>query len=269
LDSSFDVLICAGDLWEGEPEKAIQSVVALAQGKPSIVVPGNHDLYTTGPEDRRTIADFHRLLRNEAERQNARAHRELVTVLSADDPVCELEQVRFVGVTLWTDWAQAGRWMGKVENEIGWAARARQAAGDMRSGAHEFGTIKTDQGGWTPYDAIAEHARERAILLDELVTHHDGPTVAITHHAPLADCVDVYRRYEAPWWTPAFYGSDILPTMPQYNRPDVWIFGHVHAACDVQLGRTRAIANPFEGGQFNPNLVVDLKPVRRSRRRPK
>jgi hypothetical protein len=27
---SFDVLVAAGDLWEGQPEKAVQSVVAIA-----------------------------------------------------------------------------------------------------------------------------------------------------------------------------------------------------------------------------------------------
>jgi len=35
-----------------------------------------------------------------------------------------------------------------------------------------------------------------------------------------------------------------------------------HAAFDVQCGRTRAIANPIEGGQFNPRLVVELEFVR-------
>jgi hypothetical protein len=111
LDQSFDVLVCAGDIWEGQPEKAVQSVVALARGKPSIIVAGNHDPYTDGPEDRRTVSEFVQLLRNEAERQNARAHRDIVTVLSADDPVCELQQARFIGLTLWTDWAQSSRWI--------------------------------------------------------------------------------------------------------------------------------------------------------------
>jgi predicted phosphodiesterase len=29
FDQSFDVLVCAGDHWEGEPEKAVQSVVVV------------------------------------------------------------------------------------------------------------------------------------------------------------------------------------------------------------------------------------------------
>ena len=66
LDQSFDLLVSAGDHWEGQPETAVQSVVALARGRPPIIVLGNHDVYRLGPEDRRTISDFHRLLRDEA-----------------------------------------------------------------------------------------------------------------------------------------------------------------------------------------------------------
>jgi predicted phosphodiesterase len=67
LNESFDVLICAGDTWEGQPEKAVQSVVDLARGKPAIIVPGNHDFYAG------LISDVTRLMRKEADRQNGQA----------------------------------------------------------------------------------------------------------------------------------------------------------------------------------------------------
>jgi Icc-related predicted phosphoesterase len=256
FDESFDVLVCAGDIWEGQPEKAVQSVVALARGKPSIMVRGNHDVYTDGPEDRRTISEFHRLLRNEAERQNARGHRDIVTVLSADDPVCELEQVRFIGVTLWTDWAQAGRWMMDPANEIEWAARAREVASHMRSAPREYGMLRAERRGWTPYDAVAEHAREKAILLDEMVSHHPGPTVVVTHHPPLADCAYAYRNIGVPWWAPAFYASEILPFLPEHMQPDLWICGHVHSCA---LTVRRSVPSDSCGLQSVwPNLVLEI-----------
>jgi Icc-related predicted phosphoesterase len=257
---SFDVLVAAGDLWEGQPEKAVQSVVAIARGKPSVMVPGNHDVYTLGPEDRRTISDFDRLLRDEADRQNARAHKDIVTVPSAEDPVCEIGQTRFIGLTLWTDWAQASHWEPdpSPQDVALWAAEARYMAGHWRTGAQEFQAIRTEKGRWSPYDAVAEHAREKAILLDELVCSHQGPTVVVTHHSPLADCADAYRDRGLPWWAPAFYGSDLLPDLPEEMQPDVWIFGHVHAAFDVRCGKTRAVCNPVEGGKFNPHLIIEI-----------
>jgi Icc-related predicted phosphoesterase len=263
LDPSFDLLVVAGDIYEGQPEKAVQSVVALAGGRRSIMVRGNRDLYTVGPDDRRTISDFDRLLREEAERQNVRAHQEIVIVLSADDPVCEIGKVRFIGLTLWTDWAQASRWTPKPDALNSYAhetaaAVARDLAEHSRGGTREYQAIRTERGRWRPYDAVAEHARDRARLIDELTLSHDGPTVIITHYPPLANCADVYRNRGLPWWAPASFCSDLLPAIPEKLRPDLWIFGHVHAAFDIQCGRTRAIANPVEGGQFNPRLVVEV-----------
>jgi Icc-related predicted phosphoesterase len=252
LNESFDMLICAGDICEGQPEKAVQSVAELARGKPAIIVAGNHDFY------QHTISDVIRLMRKEADRQNARACREIVTVLSADDPVCEIEQARFIGLTLWTDWAQAGRWMTDAANGIEWAAHARAEASRMKTAPREHGAIKTERGGWTPYDAVAEHAREKAVLLDELVCTHDGPTVVVTHHPPLAACADAYMDHLLPWWAPAFYASDILPTLPDRIQPDVWICGHVRAPFDNHCGRTRVVCNPVEGGRFNPHLIIEI-----------
>ncbi|WP_407112432.1 metallophosphoesterase [Bradyrhizobium sp. LMG 9283] len=257
LNESFDLLICAGDIWEGQPENAVQSVVDLARGKPAIMVPGNHDLYVAG-RDRSTISDVLRLMNQEADRQNAQTRGEIVTILSADNPVHEIERVRFIGLTLWSDWAQAGRWV-DVANDLEWEARARAAASHIKIGPREYGAIRTERGAWSPYDAVAEHAREKAILADALTSSHDGPTVVVTHHPPLADCVDAYKKRGTPWWAPAFYVSDVLRNLPERIQPDLWICGHVHAPFDDQFGRTRVICNPVEGGRFNPNLVIEIE----------
>ncbi|WP_167561227.1 metallophosphoesterase [Bradyrhizobium sp. AS23.2] len=257
LGESFDVLVCAGDIWEGEPEKAVQRVTQIARGKPTIIVPGNHDFYTSNTGGH-TIADVIKLMRGEANRQNVQAGREVVTILSAENPVCEIDDARFVGLTLWADWTQAGRWMWCTDNETQWAARARAAARHPKTAPREYGAIRTERGSWTPYDAVAEHSREKAILLDELVSTHEGPTVVVTHYPPLAACVDEYRGHRLPWWAPAFYASDILLTMPDGIRPDLWICGHVHAPYHVECGRTRVICNPIEGGYFDPNLIIEI-----------
>ncbi|MET3970212.1 metallophosphoesterase [Bradyrhizobium sp. S3.9.1] len=257
LSESFDVLVCAGDIWEGEPQKAVQCVTQIARGKPALIVPGNHEFWTheTGGH---TIADVIKLMRNEADRQNAEARRKVVTVLSADSPTYEIDDTRFIGLTLWGDWAQASRWMWGTDNEIEWAARARAIAVHPKTGPREYGAITTERGRWTPYDAAAEHARERAILVDELVSIHEGPTVVVTHHPPLAACVDAYRGARLPWWAPAFYTSNILPTLPDHVRPELWVCGHVHAPYHVECGRTRVICNPGEGGHFDPELIIDI-----------
>jgi predicted phosphodiesterase len=51
LSESFDLLICAGDICQNEPEKSAQSAVDLARGKRAIGCPGNRDFFA------RTISD--------------------------------------------------------------------------------------------------------------------------------------------------------------------------------------------------------------------
>jgi len=258
--STFDVLVCAGDIWESEPEKAVQSVVRIAQGKPAIIVPGNHDVYTSDYADKRTMSDFSKLMRDEVERQNSLARNDLVILLNWEQPEREIADVRFVGLTLWTDWSQAGRWIPPESPELV-ARRSRFLAGHWRDGSNEFRAIRTERGPFTPYDFVAEHARERAILLDQLATPEDGPTVVVTHHAPLGHAADVYREHRVPWWTPAFYCSGILTDIHNSLRPDLWIFGHIHAPFDDQHGRTRVVCNPVEGGRFNAEFVIQILPT--------
>ena len=266
LSSPFDVLVCAGDIWQSEPERSVQSIVELASGKPAILVPGNHDYYRADFQDERTMTDFERLLIEEARRQNARSRGiDLVTVLTSDNPDCEISGVKFVGLTLWTDWALAGRWASESTaaghcDEM-YAAASRQQAGHWRNGVREYGVIRLGvDRAWSPYDVVAEYARQKAILLDELSTFDPDdktPTVVVTHHCPLPHGADVYRE-QGPWWTPAFYCSDLLLKMPEVLRPHAWIFGHVHAPFDEQHGRTRAVCNPVEGGCFKPNLIIEI-----------
>ncbi|TFV29401.1 metallophosphoesterase [Bradyrhizobium frederickii] len=199
LNPSFDMLICAGDIWEGEPEKAVQSIALIARERRAIIVPGNHDFYR-GISEGDTVSEIIKRMRCEADRQNSRARREIVTILSADNPVCEIEEARFIGLTLWGDWNLAGHWM-EAAHDLEWAASARAEAARIKTAPREYGAIRTERGAWTPYDAVAEHAREKAILIDELACTHEGPTVVVTHHPPLAECVDAYRGVMAPWWT--------------------------------------------------------------------
>lgn len=256
---SFDVLVCAGDVWQAEPERAVQSVVDYARGRPAVFVPGNHDLYNATPEGTRTIADMVRAMMAEATRQNSLANDDIIQVLSACEPACEIDGVRFVGMTLWADWMQAARWADAPGEpaEVS-AARARMLASKLRTRPREYSYLRTERGGFGANDSVAEHARERAILTDELTDYHDGSTVVVTHHPPVAELIDAYRNQDAPWWTPAFYVSNMLPELPDRLRPKLWVCGHVHAPYSSRCGRTRVVCNPVEGGEYDPSLLIEV-----------
>jgi len=194
LNESFNVLVRAGDMWEGQPERPVQRVVDFARGKPAIIDPER-----LGP---------------------------------------------------------GGRWMSPA-NDIEWAVRARALAIQMQTASREC-SIRTERGACTPYNAVAEHAREKAILVDGLVSNPDGPSVLAIYHPQIAYCVEANQSIVTPWWAPAFYESDVLRSLPQQIQPELWISGHVHGPLYITYGPTRVVRNPVEGGKFNPQLLIEI-----------
>ena len=255
----FDVLACAGDLYEGHPERGLAALLHLAGGRPVVLVPGNHEHYApTG--DGRTAPQLLAALEAEMARLNDAGAR--IHLLQRGGSVV-LDGVRFVGTTLWSDWSLAGLWLepdapGRPDDPVAYAA-ARMT--DPVTGSREYrGSIrKADGTPWQPADAVEAHAAERALLLDTLAKPHDGPTVALTHHPASPRAADAFRNAPGvPWWVPAFYATRLLDDLPDADRPDLWISGHFHAGHDMEIGRCRWVANPVEGTTFRPDLVVEV-----------
>jgi hypothetical protein len=103
------------------------------------------------------------------------------------------------------------------------------------------------------------HVASRAWLATALAAPHDGPTVVITHHAPL-----VRQRPENPLLAAVggAFASDLSELMDG-DRAGLWIFGHIHRVVDTEVNGTRVLSNqrgyphePVAG--FDPGLVVEL-----------
>lgn len=257
--ADFDVMVCAGDLYEGHPERGLAALLSLAGGRPVVLVPGNHEHYApTG--DPRSAPDLLAALAAEAGRlaaAGARVH------LLQRGAACILDGVRFVGTTLWSDWSLAGRWLapdapGRPADP---AADAAARMTDPVTGTREYrGSIrKADGAPWQPADAMAAHAAERAALLTALAAPFSGPTVAVTHHPPSPRAADAFRGAPGvPWWVPAFYATRVLDDLDDRARPDLWVSGHFHAGHDLRVGRCRWVANPVEGATYAPDRVVTV-----------
>ncbi|MEE7439204.1 metallophosphoesterase [Methylobacterium oryzae] len=256
----FDLLACPGDLHEGHPERGLAALLHLAQGRPIVLVPGNHERYApTG--DRRTAPELIAALEAEVGRLNglgARIH------LLQHARSCVIDGVRFVGTTLWSDWTLAGRWLApdapnRPDDPVAYAASRMT---DPVTGSREYlGSIrKADGSPWQPADAMAEHRIERAALHAALRTPHDGPTVVVTHHPASPLAADRFRDAPGvPWWVPAFYASTALDDLAEAERPELWISGHFHAGHDLRIGRCRWISNPVEGTTYRGDFVVEVE----------
>ncbi|ACL60798.1 metallophosphoesterase [Methylobacterium nodulans] len=260
LAPDFDVLVCAGDVWEGQPERGLAVLLALAGERPVVLVPGNHEHYAPAG-DPRTAPALLAALAGEVERINREAGRTRIALLRAGAATM-IRGVRFVGATLWSDWSLAGRWLradapGRPADPVAYAA-ARMT--DPLTGSREFRAIRLGDGSaWTPEAAMAAHAEDRARLAASLALPHAGPTVAVTHHPPIAEAADRYRDAPGvPWWVPAFYATTMLDDLPAAHRPALWVSGHFHAGHDLLLHGTRCVANPVDGRSFDAGKIVTV-----------
>lgn len=237
-----DVAVVAGDLHR-LPDAVDWLVRRLDAGilkvRRVVLVPGNHEYY------RREMTNALRRARTEA--------RDLgIYLLDGDEVV--IGGVRFLGGTLWTDYAILG------DAEAGMAACLDKIANDYSLiGIEDGGSVRR----FTTERALALHRAYVDWLAERLAVPFQGPTVVVTHHGPTLASTDPERRDEA---FTAGFASDLTWLIERF-QPDLWVHGHTHASCDYRIGRTRVICNPKgyglngdeENRGFEPRLVVKLE----------
>ena len=195
---------------------------------PVLYVPGNHEFY--GGHLTRTL-----------EKMRA-ASSDQVRVLDRDEVI--LSGVRFLGATMWTDFAATGN--------------PPIAAFTAQNGLNDFKQIRTaDFRRIRPADLISESEKTRDWLRAKLADPFDGPTVVITHHAPsmrsLEDNPHAGGHLDAAFanrWEDLMGGDQVA----------LWVHGHSHTAVDYDVAGTRVVCNPRgypgEDTDFKPNLVL-------------
>ena len=211
----FDVLVCAGDVWEGRTDLAFPFLRQLAGDRPVVFVMGNHEHWNGEIEENLTEA------RLWAEAND-------VTLLEGEEATIEgtrpdntpFGPVRFVGCTLWSDYRLAGAGA-DPRAETGEAVMVRHD--DEHGGGEHWLTVA---------DAIALHEQSRARLTDLIEAHTDAgvPLVVVTHHAPHPDCLPVGRR--GTW--AAGNGTSDLSELTDRGTVELWVHGHLHGRTDLR-----------------------------------
>lgn len=231
-----DVVVLAGDI--DRPEAAVAWACSLQ--KPVVYVPGNHEFY--GSSLPQTLA-----------RLKALTQGTCVHVL--DNEALQLCGVRFLGSTLWTDFALAGEG----------AARTAALAQSVQFN-RDFSRIRLHAGDdapcLTPQDCAALFARNAAWLQAQLAQDFAGPTVVVTHHAPALPSIAA-QFAGSP--LNANFASDAA-WLVQGKRAQLWVHGHMHHRCDYAIDGTRVLCNPrgyarqgvSENPDFDPGYTVQL-----------
>lgn len=218
--AGFDVAVVAGDV-HTPLTAALDWLATRLAGVPIVYVPGNHDLYRGGTDDRYTMYDQLQRGRDLASR--------LGIHLLLDDAVT-IGANRFVGGTLWTDFRLGSH---------SWVHAASTAS--ARDGMQDYRRIRTgptSKKRLRPSDVRQMHRDTRDFIAKTLaVPHSAGATIVVTHHAPHPRSLR-HPDDELRWC----YASDLSDLMVQ-AKPDLWVHGHIHHHSDYRVGATRVVAN--------------------------
>jgi len=222
-----DIVVAAGDI--GVDTEAVDW---LAQAPcPVIYIAGNHEYY--GGDVVHT--------QKHLEEACKKAQVDFLENVRAD-----LDDVRFLGTTLWTDYA------GGNENVM---HEAEQCMND-------YHYIQYDGSPLTTATLLEIHRGSLEWLEAELAVPFKGKTVVVTHHAPTLKS----------WYTTEEMENDLrrfaycnqLDALIRQYPIDLWIHGHIHSVSDYRMGGTRILANPrgYHGQQvvegYDPCKVIDL-----------
>lgn len=205
-----DVLVLAGDVAKGS------RVLDLFGNWPCpvVYVPGNHEFY--GSEIASVLAEL----------QQRASDFPNVKILAPG--TWEYGDVRFIGCTLWTDYAVFG------------AQRALAAMAICAEKIVDHQSIRGEGGHpFLPADALTLHQAQRQWLRDRLAEPFAGRTVVVTHHGPHRN--SIAPRYADDLSSAAFV-SDLEDCL---DLADLHIHGHTHDSFDYTIGRTRVMANPM------------------------
>ncbi|MGB6306393.1 MAG: metallophosphoesterase [Steroidobacteraceae bacterium] len=220
-----DAVVLAGDIHIGV--RGLEWAREQFPTLPIIYVVGNHEFY--GGQMQQVSA----ALRDAADRLE-------VSVLDRGELL--LEGTRFLGATLWTDFALYGT-----------GSRLLRSMDEARRAISDFRMIRCGPAElFRPELAREMHFEQVKWLEGKLAEQFSGPTVVVTHFLPHRR--SIHPKYEGDEFNPAF-ASDLAHLV----KPPVslWIHGHTHESFDYVVNGTRVVCNPRGYLPMEPNPGFD------------
>jgi predicted phosphodiesterase len=231
-----DVYVFAGDT--GVKQRGLAWVLDATAGIPSVYLLGNHEYYGGRfPTEVRKLKEM-----------AAGTH---VHVLERD--AVTLAGVRFLGASLWTDFALlADAGLDAVPPtpvsdavRIAHIGAAMTLAEDKVKGMTDYAKITYEQAGrfqkLNPRHTAVTHGQTVRWLREQLAAPCVVPTVVVTHHAPtVLGCRPGAQRIDH--YAPCY--ASHLDELVATSAAAVWIHGHTHYTHDTMIGGTRVVSNP-------------------------
>lgn len=247
IDDKDTILVIPGDLWVGTRfieygEGSWISKVA-ARFKYVVVVLGNHDMWPGN----------HALtIKSGGDTCNAMLQdRGIFNVKVLDCDAIEIDDILFVGCTLWTDMDN--------EDAVAMYNMPRAMAYDGKC-AYETGP----NGQWSRFTSerwVHTHRRHKAYLKRVVENNKDKNIVVVTHHLPLRTLGDPNYSRDA---SNAYYMSDLSDFILDNPHIKLWCYGHTHHQRDTWMVNTRLLNNcvGYPGQHMEQQGLVSHVPLK-------
>lgn len=232
-DLSFDnadVVVLAGDINLGT--KGVDWIKTKIPDKPVIYVLGNHEYYKGSyPKTLNKI--------KEASKNSN------VNVL--EDSFVDIENIRFHGATLWTDFSLFG-------SPMAYGSLCQNQMNDYKQIRRDPSYSKMRS-----IDTFKIHQFSRQWLKESLENSQGLKNIVVTHHAPSLQSVPEHFKKDP---VTSAYASNLEYFISEY-QPLYWVHGHIHTPMRYKIGETEIICNPHgyiteKYNGYDKKLIIEV-----------
>lgn len=233
VPAQSDVIVLAGDI--GESTAGMIWARATFPKHTLIYVAGNHEYY------------HHDIGILSALRKMAK----LKGIHFLENDAIEIDDVRFLGCTLWTDfcgWGSTHVWNALTNINDYFKITAKDWYSELENVKFiqdiiKNGSVMTsiDNHSFHPIVAYAKHRESIAWLEGELLKPCDKKTMVVTHHAPSERSLIGARKTSVEF----AYCSRLENFIEKHKDAiNCWVHGHVHQPVDYKISGVRITSNP-------------------------
>lgn len=250
-DVNPDVVVLAGDI--SSSPNGVDWAAQTWRHARVLLVPGNNEYYNAVFQERqRELQSKARLYSN-------------VEILSRE--AVEIDDVQFIGATLWTDLQLNGGDVSFLNNQPVKAYAGSTLWKDCISECFDitpssFGNLARRPRRFTLEDSARLFKEDKTFIESKLTGSSAArKKVVVTHHLPSEK--SIHPQYESSPHNALFASHlDALVAMS-----DVWIHGHAHHNCRYFIGKSEVICNPrgnpadgggVENNDFDKHFFIEI-----------
>ena len=187
----------------------------------------------------------------------------LDNLIILDKEVAHINDVTFIGGTLWTDMNKEDGitlyHMSSMMNDFICVSNGKIQNGIADEDNKPYYRIKR----LTPEDVVEDHKKMLEYIRAEVDGKHDRKFVVVGHHAPCK--LSTKPKYRDDTILNGGYSSDLSDFILDRPQIKLWTHGHTHDNFDYMLGSTRVVCNPrgyinyeHQADIFNPNIIFEV-----------